>query len=390
MIGKIVERRLGRSRRMHPAFFAALLLMVSGCASGGIRSGAEEIAGPLDPLAVTAEVFVDTASGAFVLVDLDENMLRFMHGDETVWEAPVGTGTGLLLESDVGDWEFSTPRGVFEAKYKEELPVWYLPDWYFVENELPLPPQDHPSRRIEGQLGVAAVYLGEEIAIHGTNRPELLGQRVSHGCIRLENRYAQRLYHNVQMGTPIVIVGGEHLASEPPPPATRPTERQDQPEDPLGGVPTQQILDDLASHLQAGDETAAWVPLASRLITRGLKDDAIALRGLLALAGTAGSDALNWEFGTFLADAFTRGSWRAVVSLARIDEQSRARATAAIVDATMALYPGSALDERAPWPTRRLPNGILGPEGQAGWDALLAAERHYRDRVLAASLEGGE
>jgi hypothetical protein len=104
------------------------------------------------------------------------------------------------------------------------------------------------------------------------------------------------------------------------------------------------------------------------------------MRGLLRLAGQASRDALDLEFSTFLADAFARGSWVAVVSLARIDEDARSRATAAIVEATMALYSGSLDDAAAPWPTRRLHDSALGPEGRTGWNALAAAEAAYRAR----------
>ncbi len=369
------------------------MMVAAGCASTpGADPGRGAIGAPIQPLPVTPEVFMDTAQSAYVLVDLDENTLRFMKGEEVVWEAPVGTGTGLRLQTDDGHWEFSTPTGVFEVKYKEEMPVWYLPDWYFIENDLPIPPSDSPSRRLTNQLGVAAVYLGEEIAIHGTNRPELLGKRVSHGCIRIENKFAQRLYHNVQIGTPIVIIGGEQFANIPPdetPPAgpARPPAP-----DPLGGVATETLLDRLEQTLERNDTTGAWVPLASRLITRGLKDDAPALRGVLSLAETSKSETLNWEYATFLADAFSRGGLRVVVSLARIDEDARDRATMAIVSATMSLYAGTPFDERAPWPTSRFHHGVLGPEGKAGWDSLLAAEEAYRARLrrsAAATTTGG-
>lgn len=363
---------------------------LAGCATGGVGTmGDAERAGPFEALPISPEEFIETAEGAYVLVDLDENILRFMDGETVAWEAPVGTGTGLRLQGEDGEWDFSTPQGVFQVKFKEELPVWYLPDWYFVEKSLPIPPDDSPSRRLEGQLGVAAVYLGEEIAIHGTERPELLGQRVSHGCIRLENKFAQRLYHNVQVGTPIVIVGGEHLEDEPPGVTTDPGKPKPPAPDPLGGVATTTILERLEQRLKAGDRAGEWVPLASRLITRGLKDDAPALRGLLALAGTADSPTLNREYATFLADAFSRGALRVVVSLNRIEPVARDRATRAIVDATMRLYGGSLNDERAPWPTRRLHNGMLGPEGAAGWDSLLAAERDFRERHRIPLTAGG-
>ncbi len=159
--------------------------------------------------------------GYVVVIDLDENKLHFTRNRRVLWSAPVGTGTGLRLESKDGKWDFSTPDGVFQVKSKQEDPVWHAPDWYFIENNLPVPPADSPKRRFPGGLGVAAVFLGNGLAIHGTDKPELLGQRVSHGCIRLSNRDALRLFHNVQIGTEIVIVGGERVP-EPDPAASAP------------------------------------------------------------------------------------------------------------------------------------------------------------------------
>jgi lipoprotein-anchoring transpeptidase ErfK/SrfK len=45
------------------------------------------------------------------------------------------------------------------------------------------------------------------VGIHGTNHPELLGQAVSHGCIRVANGVALRLRKLAPLGTPIDIVG---------------------------------------------------------------------------------------------------------------------------------------------------------------------------------------
>lgn len=46
---------------------------------------------------------------------------------------------------------------------------------------------------------------GGFIGIHGTNRPELLPGRVSHGCIRLRNRDIVRLSRLLPVGTPVTI-----------------------------------------------------------------------------------------------------------------------------------------------------------------------------------------
>lgn len=44
-----------------------------------------------------------------------------------------------------------------------------------------------------------------QIGIHGTNRPELLGTDVSHGCIRLRNPAITRLARTLPLGTPVEI-----------------------------------------------------------------------------------------------------------------------------------------------------------------------------------------
>jgi lipoprotein-anchoring transpeptidase ErfK/SrfK len=43
------------------------------------------------------------------------------------------------------------------------------------------------------------------VAIHGTNEPSLLGQSVSHGCIRVSNAVIRKLAHVLPLGTPVLI-----------------------------------------------------------------------------------------------------------------------------------------------------------------------------------------
>ncbi|TML85182.1 MAG: L,D-transpeptidase [Actinobacteria bacterium] len=47
---------------------------------------------------------------------------------------------------------------------------------------------------------------GGKVGIHGTSEPWLLGQAVSHGCVRVSNRTALALEHLAPVGTPISIV----------------------------------------------------------------------------------------------------------------------------------------------------------------------------------------
>jgi lipoprotein-anchoring transpeptidase ErfK/SrfK len=46
---------------------------------------------------------------------------------------------------------------------------------------------------------------GGFVGIHGTNRPELIPGRVSHGCIRMRNRDIRRLARLMPPGTPLTV-----------------------------------------------------------------------------------------------------------------------------------------------------------------------------------------
>ncbi|MEZ4422403.1 MAG: L,D-transpeptidase [Gemmatimonadota bacterium] len=149
--------------------------------------------------------------GPYIVVHLAENRVFLMEGGTIVWSAPAGTGTGFRLSGQGLRWQFTTPKGLFRVRRMEKDPVWEAPDWYYVEKGIRIPPQDHPSRRIPGVMGTTALYLGDGLAIHGTNSPGLLlnpdpeRRRVSHGCIRLTNEAARDLYHRVGVGTPVLI-----------------------------------------------------------------------------------------------------------------------------------------------------------------------------------------
>ena len=56
-------------------------------------------------------------------------------------------------------------------------------------------------------LGARAMYLGEtEYRIHGTNKPETIGKRVSSGCIRLTNEDVADLYERVKIGAKVIVL----------------------------------------------------------------------------------------------------------------------------------------------------------------------------------------
>lgn len=63
-----------------------------------------------------------------------------------------------------------------------------------------------------GAIGISAFsevltgwVQGGPVAIHGTNRPDLVGQAVSNGCIRVANADLRRLWRDTPAGTPVVV-----------------------------------------------------------------------------------------------------------------------------------------------------------------------------------------
>jgi lipoprotein-anchoring transpeptidase ErfK/SrfK len=46
---------------------------------------------------------------------------------------------------------------------------------------------------------------GGVVGIHGTNEPQLIPGRPSHGCVRMRNADITRLWHLISVGTPIEI-----------------------------------------------------------------------------------------------------------------------------------------------------------------------------------------
>jgi lipoprotein-anchoring transpeptidase ErfK/SrfK len=77
-------------------------------------------------------------------------------------------------------------------------------------------------------LGARAMYLGEtEYRIHGTNKPDTIGKRVSSGCIRLTNEDVVDLYERVKVGAKVIVLPATaaHRPSLGAPDPTSPSNR---------------------------------------------------------------------------------------------------------------------------------------------------------------------
>jgi len=97
-----------------------------------------------------------------------------------------------------------TPRGSTTVVRKTVNPTWYPPA--SIRKEKPYLPAVVPPGP-DNPLGAHALYLGwKSYLIHGTNLPDGVGRRTSHGCIRMYPEDVAELYRMAGPGTPVTVV----------------------------------------------------------------------------------------------------------------------------------------------------------------------------------------
>jgi L,D-transpeptidase YbiS len=148
-------------------------------------------------------------TGTVVTIDVSTNTAYLFQDGELVTYGPAATGTEKTLKHGSKVWMFHTPRGRLQVLRKIKDPVWTKPDWAFVEAGERIPPRGSKAREMKGHLGKYALDLGDGIMIHGTDDPNSLGRKASHGCIRLEADMLEQIYNTAKVGTEVFIFDSE-------------------------------------------------------------------------------------------------------------------------------------------------------------------------------------
>lgn len=145
--------------------------------------------------------------GIYVTVDTFRNRLRVFNGDELLREAVCSTGTGRVLHDPrTGKkWVFDTPLGEHPIIDKRRNPIWAKPDWAFIEEGYEPPPPGSADRFDDISLGDYGLYMPDGYIIHGTLFKTLLGQRVTHGCVRLGDDDLEYVYKTVPVGARVFL-----------------------------------------------------------------------------------------------------------------------------------------------------------------------------------------
>jgi lipoprotein-anchoring transpeptidase ErfK/SrfK len=138
-----------------------------------------------------ATSYITTALAAMsteVRVDLSEARVYSYWGEELIADYPVAVGQP--------GWE--TPIGTFKVLHKQINPTWKQP---ITGKLFPTGPNNPLGDRWIGFWSDAHHQIG----FHGTNKEDLVGQAVSHGCLRMRNADIRALYKQVSIGTPVIV-----------------------------------------------------------------------------------------------------------------------------------------------------------------------------------------
>jgi lipoprotein-anchoring transpeptidase ErfK/SrfK len=147
-----------------------------------------------------------TSGQSYIVINTTDNRFFLFRNKKLIREGFCSSGSYTMLKTE-GErkWIFKTPKGKYWIQGKITSPVWKRPDWAFVEEGLPIPPQDDPSRYEYGVLGDYAMSIGDGYLIHGTLYKRFLGMPVTHGCVRLNDEDLEAIYNTLSIGSKVYI-----------------------------------------------------------------------------------------------------------------------------------------------------------------------------------------
>jgi lipoprotein-anchoring transpeptidase ErfK/SrfK len=172
------------------AVLVALLVVSSvGCGLFGPRHEAPPAPPPTPTPTATPE--------PYLLLKLDERRLYVM--ENGVKSPPEGYPVAI------GQPKWPTPTGHFQVNEMIELPDFLAFDF------------NNPNKKDRGRvppgpnnplglrwIGFATAH-GWQVGFHGTAKTSVLGQAVSHGCVRMSNPDVVEVYKRVKIGTEVVV-----------------------------------------------------------------------------------------------------------------------------------------------------------------------------------------
>lgn len=156
-------------------------------------------------LAVGTELLIPTY---FILPNVPHEGLVLNVAELRVYYFPPDSDTVITHPVGLGQSGWRTPVGETTIVRKRANPTWTPPPSIHREaaakgRRLPAVVPAGPNN----PLGLYAMNLGwQNYLMHGTNNPSSVGQRSSHGCIRMYAEDIENLFNNVALGTKVTVI----------------------------------------------------------------------------------------------------------------------------------------------------------------------------------------
>jgi L,D-transpeptidase ErfK/SrfK len=153
---------------------------------------------PGTQVTLPSQFILPTSRNGLVVNLAEMRVYYFPENENMVYTFPIG----------VGKEGWNTPRRSGTVVRKQEGPTWTPPPSIRAESARmgKILPHSYPPGP-KNPLGKYAIYLSiPGIRFHGTNAPNSVGTRASHGCMRMLAPDIEYLFNNVPIGTPIKII----------------------------------------------------------------------------------------------------------------------------------------------------------------------------------------
>ncbi|AXY68166.1 L,D-transpeptidase [Thermosynechococcus sichuanensis E542] len=124
-----------------------------------------------------------------IVLRLRERRVFLYEGDQVLASYPVAVGKP--------GWE--TPQGNFRVLHKVVNPKWQNP---FTGTIVPPGPRNPLGDRL---IVFAPMGNNNYAGFHGTTNESLIGQAVSHGCVRMRNNDIRALFEKIEVGTRVIV-----------------------------------------------------------------------------------------------------------------------------------------------------------------------------------------
>ena len=137
------------------------------------------------------------APEAYLLLRLNERRLYFVENE--VKQPPEG------YKVAIGQPKWPTPTGRFQINEMVESPDFLAFDFNDTKkpNKGRVPPGPNNPLGLRW-IGFAYAH-GWQVGFHGTAKTSVLGQAVSHGCVRMANADVVKVFERVKVGTTVVV-----------------------------------------------------------------------------------------------------------------------------------------------------------------------------------------